>query len=170
MNNRYVIPVALALILTLGLVNVVQTAASGTVEQRLQRLEDIEEIRALLIHYGRELDKRDFAAYGRLFASDGTWKGGMGSATSPSNIANMVEEGFGRMSPKQYENSNHVMTSLDIQVDGDTATAWSRWLWVVVGDDGRPRTERGGHYEDSLVRENGHWRFQTRQAVTEITQ
>ena len=170
MNSKYATTATLVLILSLGLVTVVHTASDRTVEQRLQRLEDIEEIRSLLIDYGRELDKRDFAAYGRLFASDGMWKGGMGSATSPTGIAKMVEEGFGRMSPKQYENSNHVMTSLDIEVDGDTATAWSRWLWVVVGDDGRPQTERGGHYEDELVRENGHWRFKTRQAVTEITQ
>jgi hypothetical protein len=28
--------------------------------------------------------------------------------------------------------------------------------------------ERGGRYEDTLVRENGEWKFRTRQAITEI--
>lgn len=140
----------------------------GTVEERLQRLEDIEAIRSLLIDYGRALDKRDFQAYGELFAQNGVWKGGMGSATGPEAIGKMVEAGFGRMKPEQYTDSNHVMTSMDIDLDGDTATAWSRWLWVVVGDDNKPRVERAGHYEDKLVRENGQWKFLHRQAFTEI--
>jgi uncharacterized protein (TIGR02246 family) len=137
-------------------------------DARLQRLEDIEAIRTLLIRYGRELDKRDFAAYGALFAQDGSWKGGMGTATGPEAIAKMVAAGFERMSPTLYTNSNHVMSSFDIEVDGDTATAWSRWTWVVVGANGKPQPERAGHYEDTLVRERGEWKFKTRQAFTEI--
>ena len=43
---------------------------------RLQRLEDIEEIRTVLLNYGRFLDARDFAAYSRLFAKDGEWVAG----------------------------------------------------------------------------------------------
>jgi hypothetical protein len=92
----------------------------------------------------------------------------MGTATGPEEIGKMVEAGFGRMDPKQYTNSNHVMTSMDISLDGDTATAWSRWLWVIVGDDNKPRVERAGHYEDTLVRENGEWKFKERKAITEI--
>jgi hypothetical protein len=94
----------------------------------------------------------------------------MGSATSPENIQKMVAEGFSKMSPQLYEKSNHVMTSADIEVDGDSAKAWSRWLWVTEGSDGRPRLERGGYYEDTLIRENGEWKFKQRQAFTEITQ
>ena len=140
----------------------------SSVEERLQRLEDIESIRNLLIEYGRALDKRDFVAYGKLFAEDGSWGGGMGSATGPEEIGKMVEAGFGRMDPALYTDSNHVMTSMDIELHGDSATAWSRWLWVVVGDDNRPRIERGGYYDDTLVRENGVWKFKTRKATTEI--
>jgi hypothetical protein len=80
----------------------------------------------------------------------------------------MVAAGFERMSPSLYTGSNHVMTSFDIQVDGDAATAWSRWTWVVVGADGKPRAERAGRYEDTLVRERGEWKFKARQAFTEI--
>jgi hypothetical protein len=42
----------------------------------VQRLEDTEEIRNVLLDYGRFLDARDFAAYSRLFAKDGEWVGG----------------------------------------------------------------------------------------------
>lgn len=171
MNKRQAIIVALAIVASFGLGKVVHTASNdATAEERLQRMEDIEAIRSLLIDYGRALDERDFKAYGQLFAQNGTWKGGMGSAESPEGIQKMVEKGFSRMSPELYENSHHIMTSLDIEVDGDTAKAWSRWMWVVQGTDGRPRTERSGHYEDTLIRENGQWKFQQRQAVTEITQ
>jgi hypothetical protein len=72
------------------------------------------------------------------------------------------------MAPQLYQNSNHVMTSLDIAVDGDSAKAWSRWSWVIAGADGKPHLERVGHYEDTLTRENGQWKFKSRQAVTEI--
>ena len=161
---------AASLVAALAFAGVVHTATRDiTTEGRLQKLEDIEAIRTLLIKYGRALDQRDFKAYGALFAKDGTWKGGMGSATSPDNIAKMVADGFSKIEPKLYENSNHVMTSADIEVDGNNAKAWSRWLWVVDGADGRPRLERGGRYEDTLVRENGEWKFKQRQAFTEIT-
>ena len=74
-------------------------------EARLRKSEDVEAIQSLLVHYGRELDERDFKAYGALFAQDGSWKGGMGTATGPDAIAKMVAAGFERMSPALYENS-----------------------------------------------------------------
>jgi uncharacterized protein (TIGR02246 family) len=143
-------------------------AGTAALEQRVRDLEDTQAIHALLVDYGRALDKRDYAAYGALFARDGWWKGGMGTATGPEAIGKMVEAGFGRMSPSLYEGSNHVMTSFDVELTGDTATAWSRWTWVVIGPDGKPQPERAGYYEDSLVREDGRWRFMNRQATTEI--
>ena len=160
---------ALLLALSFGLGNFMGTARSAdTVEARLQKLEDTEAIRNLLVDYGRALDKRDFKAYGALFAKDGSWKGGMGTATGPDAIGEMVKAGFSRMSPSLYEKSNHMMTSFDVDLNGDTATAWSRWTWVVVGADGKPQPERAGYYEDTLTRENGAWKFVSRQATTEI--
>ncbi len=169
MNKNYWILGTLVLVTTLGLSALSNAGSSdASVEQRLQKLEDIEAIRNLLIDYGRALDKRDFKAYGELFAKDGSWKGGMGGATGPENIAKIVEAGFGRMDPAQYTDSNHVMTSMDIEVNGDTATAWSRWLWVIKDADNTAKVQRGGVYEDTLIRENGQWKFKQRQAITEI--
>ena len=86
----------------------------------------------------------------------------------PDAIGKMVAAGFERMSPSLYEKSYHSMTSFDVEVNGDSATAWSRWTWIVVGADGKPQPERAGHYEDTLVRERGQWKFKFRQAFTEI--
>lgn len=169
MNRKHTILGTLVLAAALAFPVLCNAGSSeASLEQRLQKLEDIEEIRSVMIAYGKALDKRDFAAYGALFAKEGSWKGGMGGATGPENIAKMVEAGFAKMDPKMYTDSNHVMTSMDIHVDGDTATAWSRWLWVIPGDDDRPLVQRGGFYEDIFIREDGHWKFKQRQAFTEI--
>ena len=53
---------------------------------RVQRIEDADEIRTLLLDYGRFLDARDFAAYSRLFTKDGEWVGGMGTVQGPAAI------------------------------------------------------------------------------------
>jgi hypothetical protein len=170
MNIRQsVVVTTAAIILSFALGSVANRAAGAdAADARLRKMEDIDAIHSLLVHYGRELDKRDFKAYGALFAQDGSWKGGMGTATGPDGIAKMVAAGFERMEPSLYKNSFHSMTSFDVDVGGDTATAWSRWTWFVVGADGKPRPERAGHYEDTLVREHGAWKFKSRQAFTEI--
>src|SRR5690606_21292790 len=43
---------------------------------RLGQLEDREQIRQLLVDYGATLDRRDFAAFGALFAEDAEYAGG----------------------------------------------------------------------------------------------
>ena len=72
------------------------------------------------------------------------------------------------MKPGMFDHSFRIMSSMDIQVDGDTATAWSHWTWVIAGGDGKPHTELAGHYEDTLVRVNGEWKFKSRHAFTEV--
>ena len=59
---------------------------------RVQRLEDMEEIRTVLLDYGRFLDSRDFAAYSRLFAKDGEWVGGFGTVQGPAAIQTFMEK------------------------------------------------------------------------------
>src|SRR5260370_37182653 len=61
-----------------------------TIEARLRRLEDREQIRQLIQEYGRHLDARDLVAYGRLFAEDGEWLGGPGYGKTPAGITARV--------------------------------------------------------------------------------
>jgi hypothetical protein len=144
------------------------SAAPMSIEERFQRIEDREAIEEVLITYGRFLDKEDLAGYSSLFASDGVWEGGIGSAKGPKDILEMLETVFGRTTRGQYGNSYHLMSDIIIDVDGDTATSWSRWTWIIESDDGKPVPERSGHYEDTLVREHGEWRFKHRLTVTEL--
>jgi hypothetical protein len=57
----------------------------------------------------------------------------------------------------------HLLSNFVITVNGDTATAWSRWAFVVPGDRGAAIAQ-AGRYDDTLVRENGRWRFKKRVA------
>jgi hypothetical protein len=133
------------------------------VEARLQRLEDLEEIRDLLTAYGILLDQRDLAGYSALFAGNGTWTGPyIGRAQGPAAIQNLLERKLGDVAGKAPEGAHHIMSNMAITIDGDTATAWSRWTFVVGGDGRKPTLALSGHYDDVLVRESGRWRFQSR--------
>ncbi len=142
-----------------------------SVEQRLRLIEDQDEIRELLIAYGRDFDKRDFVAYSNLFASDGVWVGGAEGSrpyTGPAAIREFVTKTY---PPSSYPGSYHIMSSLSVQVLGENiAQAWSRWTYVVLGSDGKPTPFAGGHYEDTLVREAGAWKFKRRQVFAETKQ
>jgi ketosteroid isomerase-like protein len=138
-----------------------------TIEARLRRLEDREEIRQLIQDYRRHLDARDLVAYGRLFAEEGEWLGGTGYGKTPAGITAMLEERLpGRGASGQT--SWHLLTEPEIELHGDTATGSVTWAWVGRGDGDTPVMRLLGHYDDTYVREHGRWRFQRRIAYTDI--
>jgi len=101
-----------------------------TLVARIQRIEDTQEIERLLLNYGRHLDARDFKAYSLLFAKDGVWSGGMGTVQGPAAIQALMEKAI--PGPNAVHNY-HVLSNFVIDVNGDTATAWSRWQFMVPG-------------------------------------
>ena len=139
-----------------------QAPTTAGLAAKLQQLEDRQEIERLLLDYGRHLDGRDFAAYGRLFAKDGEWVGGFGTASGgPAGIQAFMEKAMG--TAPNRANNYHLLSNFVITVTGDTATAWSRWAFVVPGAAGATIAQ-AGRYDDTLVRENGRWRFKRRVA------
>ena len=72
-----------------------RTGANPSFEARVQRLEDLEEIRTVLTDYGRFLDARDFRSYSQLFAKDGEWIGGLGKVQGPAAIQAFMEKSIG---------------------------------------------------------------------------
>src|SRR5262252_6428585 len=116
-----------------------QTGANAgsttSLDARVKRIEDVEEIQRLLLDYGRTLDARDFAGYSRLFAKDGVWSGGFGTVQGPSAIQAFMEKA---MPGANTAHNYHLMSNFVIDVAGDTATAWSRWQFVAPGADGKP--------------------------------
>src|SRR5690348_1363242 len=132
---------------------------------RVQRLEDIDEIHKVLTDYGRYLDARDFAGYSRLFAKDGEWVGGFGTVQGPAAIQAFMEK---NIAGPNRGNTYHLLTNFEVEVHGDTATAWSRWTFVTPGPDNKPAIAQAGRYDDTFVRENGHWKFKRRVASNDI--
>ena len=149
-----------------GILSAHPSKDQGNMEARLQRMEDREEIRRLLLDYGRFLDQRNFAAFSQLFADpEGEWIGGMGKAKGQRAIRNLMENSIGTKS----DGSNfHLFANQIIDVDGDRATANTKWIFVIRGEANRPQPVYLGHYEDSLIRVNGKWKFLRRVAYSDI--
>ena len=165
---KVVMNIAVASFLVLGIA-IAQTPRgndTASVAARLQRLEDTEQIRTLLFDYGRLLDLRDLAGYSRLFAKDGEWVGGFGSAKGPAEILAFMQKNLG--TGPNRNNSFHILSNFEIEVKGDTATAWSRWTFITPGADGKPVISQAGRYDDLLVREDGRWKFKRRSASNDI--
>ena len=167
--ERFVVAVALAVTTAIAFAAGTQGHASSAASTaaRIQRLEDIEEIRTLLIEYGRLLDAHDLAGYSGLFARDGEWIGGFGSAKGPAAIQALMEKNLGATRTSTPGSTYHLLTNFEIDVHGDKATAWSRWSFTVTADN-KPSILYGGHYDDNLVREDGRWRFLRRVAAADI--
>jgi uncharacterized protein (TIGR02246 family) len=131
--------------------------------QRVQQLEDEKAIREVVIRYGEYLDARDYASYASLFASDGVWTGGFGSATGPAAIQEMLEKNLGKPEEGFVNKSNfHLNTTVVVEVDGDTARARSRYTFFTASPENRPAAALAGRYVDSFVRENGTWKIKSR--------
>src|SRR5579863_8452223 len=97
----------------------------SSVAAKVQLLADKEEIRTVLVNYGRTLDAHDFAAYAHLFARDGEWIGGFGTVRGPAAIEAFMIKNIG--APGKPNGTYHLLTNFIIDVHGDAATAWSRW-------------------------------------------
>ena len=140
-------------------------SAPDDLAQQVRELQDEKEIREVLVEYGEFLDARDYASYAALFASDGVWSGGFGTYTGPEAIEAMLEENMGSH-PAEYVNKEnfHLNTTMVVDVNGDEATARSRYLFFPASDENRPVVALAGRYVDELVRENGEWKIRTRKS------
>jgi uncharacterized protein (TIGR02246 family) len=149
--------------ITLGLLACTTTADPriAALEKRVQQLQDEQAIREVVIRYGEYLDARDYAGYASLFASDGVWTGGFGSATGPAAIQEMLEKNLGKPEPGFINKSNfHLMTTVVVNVDGDTAKVRSRYTFFTASPENKPAL--AGRYVDEFVRENGQWKIKKR--------
>jgi len=160
---KKMIPVAAALMLaglpTLALAQ----ATTGSVEARLERLEAELAIQRVIVDYAARLDARDYKGYVALFTEDGEWTNRVGSHKGHAAIEKMltVLGPAGAVNTSNY----HLVSNPRVTVTGDTATATSRYLFVMRGKDGSPRPALAGLYADELVRQtDGSWKIKRRVA------
>ena len=135
---------------------------------RVQVLEDREDIRALILAYGTAHDHRDYRTFASLFAKEGEWVGGLGSAKGPDDIFALMDKTIGHAPKPNGSGAFHVMTNDQIKISGNLASATTKWLYITPSDDNAPKLVFLGHYDDQFVRENGQWKFLRREAPADI--
>lgn len=171
MKQQAIVGSLIVMVLVLGLGYAI-AADEGSLATRLQKVEDEKEIRDLMVDYGRTLDAGNFAAYSGLFAKNGEWSGLLPEFTTVKgreNIRTAMEKNFKdrKYDPKHVTNL-HVFSNMKITVQGDRATGYSRWTVLSRNDRNEPYPRVSGRYEDTFIREDGHWKFQSRLAQREI--
>ena len=135
-------------------------AAAPSLEARLRRAEDQLAIQRVITDYARFIDAQDFHAYAALFARDGVWQNGTTVRRGADEIKAMLVGLFGTPPPGFVNaESYHLVSNLQVDVDGDRATARSRHLLVMRGENGSPRPALAGFYEDEFIREDGQWKI-----------
>src|SRR5262245_14269891 len=86
---------ALALIAAATIGQALAADDLASLAKRVQVLEDREAIRALILAYGQAHDHRDYRTFSNLFASNGEWVGGLGSAKGPQAIFELMDKTIG---------------------------------------------------------------------------
>jgi SnoaL-like domain len=143
-------------------------AIDQSIETRVQQLEDTEEIRRLVLDYGRFLDSKNFGECAKLFARDGEFILPFETVVGPEAIHASMNGMLGSHLGAEGGVDFHVLANLLIELDGDSARSTSFWLYVSPREDGHPQLAQFGHYEDVLKREDGRWRFKSRNALRDI--
>lgn len=144
--------------------------AGPSLQARLDRLEARAEIHELMMAYGRTLDRRDFAGFADLWATDAEYVQGRGPGVKgPAAIRALLEKAFATNAAGVKEPNFHVFFNQAIgPIEGDRATAFSRSAFVAAGGDGALEVVVTAHYDDVFVRRNGRWQFLRRTIAADL--
>jgi uncharacterized protein (TIGR02246 family) len=136
------------------------SAQKPSLEQRLQRVEDELAIKRVILEYAVRLDARDFDGYVALFAKDGTWQNGATVKHGRDEIRQMLVGIYGNPAPGYVNTDSYrIVSNVLVDIDGDRATAHSRQLTIMRGENGSPTPRLSGIYDDELIREGGQWKI-----------
>jgi ketosteroid isomerase-like protein len=174
MNARIIAALS---VIAMGL-STASAANFGTVEDRLM-IEDI------CAHYVMALDTADADAYAALFTEDAVLEVNGKPNAPPADMSarqsfhgrkeiHKMVVGFKAMMPKAaagrgFGSMRHVVTSLALDIKGNTATGDSFWMEVQSnGKDLPPSIFNMGRYEDRYIKQNGKWLFASRLIIADM--
>ena len=131
-----------------------------SIEERLQRLEDLEAIRQIVIDYAVALDEKDAETYLAQFSEQGEWVLGSMVKKGKDEIRALVD-GLFRHRPDDFVNleSFEITFHPQIILKGDRATMKVAHLATRRGPGGNPVPVLMGRYQDELTREDGTWKI-----------
>jgi uncharacterized protein (TIGR02246 family) len=131
-------------------------------DPRIAALADREAIDQLVAgDYPRALDASDWEAYAATYTEDG-------------ELELLGQTLKGRAAIKSFLAAQpagsrviHVISNLSYKIDGDAATGGA--YWQDIGNvNGAPGVVVAGHYDDSLRKANGAWKFTKRSIVIDF--
>lgn len=165
-------PLVLAVVLTALGVQALGGARVAAQEQdlakRVRLLEDKEAINAVLERFFEYQEAGPIESYANLFAKDGelilrqgaTRGGPEGFLRGRAGRGGRGGQTAGAAPARPAPRMRHLLSNAHIEVNGDTATAVSRFtLLVATEDNSGVRVGGHGRYHDRLVRENGQWKI-----------
>jgi len=132
--------------------------------ERVQYFEDLESIRHTWRDYCIRLDSADLEALGDVFTEDGVLEtvglnvlrpGADGVYRGRKTIINDFYGAAGsRKLRKEFFNTGHLSTNMQIDLKGDEATTLAYWFEIIAND-----LVLIGTYQHRLRRESDRWRF-----------
>ncbi len=116
-------------------------------------MDDETQISAALSAYSQLLDDGRFEPWSDLFTEDA-------HLSFPGRVAEGRDAIRALMEKVQPDGARgkHVTANSTVEIDGDTATGTTDYLFVRAGAEGIGIVS-AGRYHDTLVREDGRWRF-----------
>lgn len=157
-------------------------AAAGSMEAQLQAVADRQAIEQLMMgDYCLALDRRMWKDYAATFTEDGELVQG----TSVTKGRKAIEELMSRPRPPaagaaaappppppptagEFGATKHVVTNLNLKLNGDSATATAYWQTIAIRSGGVTAIAGVGHYVDVLKKVNGKWLFARREIVNPL--
>jgi hypothetical protein len=132
-------------------------------EREVARVKDRHEIENLENAYGYYLDKSLWNQLADLFAESGSMElAQRGVYVGRERVREFLPTAFGQEGPKDGRLGNHIQMQPVISVSDDGLTARIRIRLVQqMGQYGQRASWGGGIYENTAVKENGVWKFQS---------
>jgi ketosteroid isomerase-like protein len=139
------------------------TESTDALDAAIATLFDERDIIAVASRYCRALDTKDWALLETVFLPDATAY--LGDDTALVGIDAIL--GRIRRALQHLDDSQHLVGTHEVSVDGDTAThrCYLQAQHVRWAAEGGPNYLVGGRYEDRLVRTGAGWRIAERRLV-----
>jgi hypothetical protein len=139
-------------------------ARVAALEQRKERIEDVNAIERLQAAYGYYVDRALWDDVASLFADDGTIELGLdGVYVGKARVREYLYAlGGGRQGLVDGELNEHLQVMPVISIAADGLTAKARWRAIVLsGELGRDAFWGEGPYENEYVKDDGVWKIKT---------
>lgn len=141
------------------------TTATETLEARVRRLEDLEEIRQSLIDYGELLDARDLDAWAELWAEDGEFEMSTGRLAKGRQA---IKDMLGAVIAKSATSVLHMEINPRVTLDGDQASSTMLYAVARTQDDGLTRVIWLGHHYSRHARTPEGWKISYRRNTVDL--